>query len=242
MNCNQGFTPEDINLVKKLAAWVHKMYCHEAGGNLITREDLYHTGIIGLLDAMQHMNEAKNPEAYKAIRVKGQMMDLIRKQTLVSVPRAKWRMVKQVRQAAEALNKAGTRPTVKAICELVNAPAEVVEKALRTKLAVVPADGDCRNGDEGFPVGAILSDPSPDPEQALMKKELTQAVQYCLKAISNAVDRIILICRMEYDMRLKVLARVLGITIEGTRQKQLRAQEQMKNCLEEQGWTADSLE
>ncbi len=241
MSYEQDMTTKDINLVKKIAAWAYKTYWSENMKDQVSRSDLYHTGIIGLMEAKKQIDPSKNPEAYKATRIRGTIIDFIRKQTLVRVPKDQWRQVKAVRATKTEITAEGGAATDKEIAQRLGWPIETVQKAAAVRLSVVPA-GERTENNEDRPTGPVLTGTEPNPENALLRAELTTTIQNCLEAIKDRIERMILICRFQHGLELKILAKVMRFSIEGIRQKQLRAQSQMKDCLEAKGWAgADVL-
>ncbi len=240
MDTKTTITENEMNMVKKIAAWIYKTYWSDNMKDILTLNDLYHTGIIGLLEAKKKIDPEKNPEAYKATRIRGTIIDFIRKQTLIRVPKEKWQQAKAVRNAKHALAQSGQESNIEAVASYLGWPVEAVEKADAVKLSLVGTEDGSQKDDE-IPNGVILKDNAPNPEEHILRKDLAVGIQKCLETIKESLDRIILICRMQHALKLKALAQVMGLSIEGVRKKQQRAQTQMKNCLEVKGWSKDSL-
>lgn len=229
-------TDDDMALVKKIAAWTYKTYWADNLKDILTFHDLYHTGIVGLLEAKQKVDPSGNPAAYLATRVRGAMIDFIRKQGLVRVPKEKWQQAKTVRQAKEALRASGQACDTESLARHLEWPVEVVQKAGMPLLSVVSRDDSGRHKD-AWPAGCIIRDNGKTPEEQVLQKDLAAAVQQCLDAIKDHLDRMILISRLQHALKLKTLAQHLKLSIEGVRKKEQRAKEQMKHCLGARGWS-----
>lgn len=240
MDSKTTITPNEMDLVKKIAAWIYKTYWSDNMKDILTLNDLYHTGIIGLLEAKKKIDPEKNPDAYMAIRIRGTIIDFIRKQTLVRVPKEKWQQAKIVRKAKCELTESGQESNIEAIARHLGWPMEAVVKADAVKLSMVGTDDGSRKDDE-LPTGVILKEKGLNPEEHILRKDLAAGIQKCLESIKESLDRIILICRIQHPLKLKALAQVMCLSIEGVRKKQQRAQAQMRNCLEAKGWSKDSL-
>jgi len=240
MDSRNTITSEEMELVKKIAAWTYKKYWSDNMKDILTLNDLYHTGIIGLLEAKKKIDPDKNPEAYLATRVRGTIIDFIRKQTLIRVPKEKWQQVKAVRVARRALEDSGQESHINSIARHLGWPVEAVKKAEAVKLSVINTDESHRQED-GIPIGIVLIDKDLNPEEQVLRNDLAVIIQKCLETIKEKLDRIILISRIQHSLKLKVLAQSMRLSIEGVRKKENRAKEQMKKCLEAKGWSKDSL-
>lgn len=240
MEHNTTITPDEMALVKKIAGWTYKTYWSENMKDILTLNDLFHTGIIGLLEAKKKIDPEQNPDAYKATKIRGAIIDFIRNQTLVRVPKEKWQQAKAVRKARSELSESGREPDIETIARHLGWPVETVAKADAVKLSVVGSDDGSHKDDE-IPTGVVLKENSPNPEEHILREDLATSIQKCLETIKENLDRIILVCRIQHAMKLKTLAQVMCVSIESVRKKQQRAQEQMRNCLEAKGWSTDSL-
>jgi RNA polymerase sigma factor (sigma-70 family) len=233
----------EITMVRRIAVWAHKTYCGNDMKIIISIEDLFHTGIIGLLESRKGCDPERNPEAYAAIRVRGSILDALRNQLQVRMPKAQWREAGIVRKAADEIINSGGSATAEAIAHRLGWTVENVYKAQAVRLRLVQADPDQKDSERGkSPPGEILSDPSQAPEKSLLKDDLARAIEECLQRIINRFDRIILLCRLIHHLELKMLARVMKLSIEGVRQKEIRAKNQVKQCLESDGWTREDLQ
>ncbi len=74
----------ELKLIKHIAKKLFFRYPN----NQITVEDLYHYGVIGFLDAKKRFNEEKKIPwfSYASIRINGEIIDFLRKQTIVRLP------------------------------------------------------------------------------------------------------------------------------------------------------------
>lgn len=235
-----AITAAETALVRKIAAWAHKRYCPADAKELITREDLYHTGIIGLLEARKKIDPHQNAEAYVATRIKGAIIDFIRRQSLVRVPRNQWQRVKAVRQAKTELEAVGQEATPEQVAGRLGWPVEAVKKAESVSLCIVSTSED-PDPDTGGAGGTNLAAKDALPDKNLFREDLAAVMEKCLHTMLNRIERMVLVCRVQHGVGLKVLAKVMGFSMEGIRQKQIRAQNRVKECLEKHGYSDGCL-
>lgn len=117
---------EYIGLVKIVAGRMYNFY-----GSKVEYEDLIGFGIIGLIDSIERFDVNKNIkfETYAQIRIKGTIIDNIRK--LDWIPRSLRKKSKDIQNAIFHLeNKLGRNPTNEELSEHLGIPLEEVEACL----------------------------------------------------------------------------------------------------------------
>ena len=70
---------------------------------------------------------------------------------------------------------------------------------------------------------------------------LPQAVQHCLQAALEAVERQVLVLRMWEGNTLAEIGRIVGRPVQTVFNIELRSRRKMKDCLEGQGWELGDL-
>ncbi len=233
---------EDIRLVRKTARRV----CHQfyGGGDPVQEEELYHFGIVGLIEAKKKFAPEKGIpfNAFAVHRIKGAMIDYMRTAPVVRLPQKKQNLKRDLEQAKAELSRSGMRTGAGALAEKLGWAVEQVRQveAMQAKVVSISrgnSEGD--NSDEAQDFDLVAS--GAGPELQSMKKELGQVVQQCLEGIKDARDRFILVSRVFEESKLKELAVGLGCTIETVRLRQLKALDSMKRCLSSHGWDEDSV-
>lgn len=235
-------TEKDIRLVRKTARRV----CHQfyGGSDPAQEEELYHFGIVGLIEAKRKFEQGKGIpfQAFAVHRIKGAMIDYLRTAPVVRLPQKKQNLKRDLEQAKAELAQGGKRADDDALAEKLGWAVEQVRQveAMQAKVVSISrgkSEGDSADESQELDVPASGA----GPELQSMKKELGQVVQQCLDAIKDTRDRFILVSRVFEESKLKELAVGLGCTMETVRLRQLKALESMKRCLSSHGWDEDSV-
>ncbi len=237
-------TTEDERLVKRVVRKVCSQ--HYSGSARELEEDLHHYGLVGLIEAKKSFDQSKGiPFAAFAVhRIRGAMLDPMRKAPMIRLPQKKQDQRKLLEQARTDLRGKGLEESESNLCRQLGWSAEQVHRVRAMQPRVVslafPAhcNGDSPQGDEPE---QDLPAAGPGPEEHALKEELAMVVRQCLEKISTARDRLILIGRIYQERKLRELAVCLDCTVETVRLRQLKALESMKRCLISHGWDEDSI-
>ena len=92
-------THEETGLINRIVNEVYGLYCSVRNkSEQLTREDLLHYGIQGLLEARSRFDRSKNVPwlVYATYRVRGVMLDHIRKLPLVRLPYGRYKKLKEL--------------------------------------------------------------------------------------------------------------------------------------------------
>jgi RNA polymerase sigma factor FliA len=200
-----------LPLVKRV---VSRMDCKDPA---MDGEDLFSIGVMGLMEALERYDESKNIpfEAYATIRIKGAVMDELRRVGRVS--RDRMDRLNGYYRAKEDLEKQFLRsPMEKEIQERLGLDEKELEKIHETVhlLASVSLEATlCNDDGEGFALVDSLKDPSEKtPETSLLEEEekshLSQAV-----AMLDVREQTILQLYYVEELNLKEIAYVLEISI-----------------------------
>jgi RNA polymerase sigma factor for flagellar operon FliA len=182
---------------------------------VIDREDLVAHGVIGLIEAAEKFDAARDTSfasfAYR--RIRGAMLDSIR--ALSFSPRVVNERIRQYREVEEKLLSAGEDTTPECMAaELGLSVAQVHELTAHIALrSVVSLDRVLFSADgEELPVAEIVgSADSPDPERSVLESELQQALAAALEHVSPR-DRELLSLYYVEELTLKEIACVFGVT------------------------------
>ncbi len=209
---------------------------------LICLDDLKHAGVIGYLDASRRFDEKKGGEKhlFLGIRVRGAIIDWLRKQSIIHLPQEQYAKVKDLREAKNLLQKQGREAEPKELAEFLGWREDDVFRINALQPQVKSLDRKV-NTTEGE--GASLMDTLPGKEQQpldkVMEKEVAHLIQGCLKNLPTDEDRILLHARMREELKLRHLAVRFGCSPQAIHQRQKRVLAMMRQCLESQGWQYD---
>ena len=201
---------------------------------VIDREDLVACGVIGLLEAAEKYDPARESSfasfAYR--RIRGAMLDSIR--SLSFSPRAVNDRIRHFRAAEEKLLAAGEDITAEALATEMQLPvaevhALVAHMALRSVVSLdrvlFSADG------EELQVTQVVGSlDSPDPVRAVLESELMQALAAALGQLVPR-DREMLALYYVEELTLKEIACVFGVTEGRVSQLHSRAIESLRRNL-----------
>jgi len=233
-------TPKETSLIRGVASEVYSVYCPAGEAGEITRDDLYHYGIIGLLEAKQKYDGSKGVPwlAFAAFRVRGAMLDQFRKQPMIRLPQARQKKVKELKEARMDFLQNGIKPDAEMLAGRLEWSVEEVHKVSNLTPSLIPADADRREGEEGLKFGGVvLTGDGDDPETAAIRKEMAALVNRCLEALPTPQDRLIIVSRVLEGLKLREVAEMLGCSLENVRQWQKRVEKMMKVCMERHGWS-----
>lgn len=222
---------EDEALIRKIAGRLYKTYCPMAESGYFSKEDVYHYGVIGFMDAKKRFDPGKQVPfaAYAAIRIQGTIMDALRKAPQIRLPQEKQARVKQLLAAKNTLAEQGKAPDPDLLLPLLGWDADQLLEA--ESLLVSVQSSDHRLGPVREPVST-----RPDQEDRVLNKDLGRIMAKCLDGLDNPMERMILVARQLKGMTLKRLAEKCGCAMETVRQKELNAKAAMKECLQRHGW------
>ena len=136
-------TPEESALVQKIAK---KAYWEYLGGKTkgMSEKDLYSYGIIGLLYAKIRFDRSRKIPffAYAAIRIRGEIIDAIRKNPMIKVPQKPYEKVKVLRKAADELAESGQNADSKTLADKLDWTVSQVQtiQGLSRKVVLVDSE------------------------------------------------------------------------------------------------------
>jgi len=182
----------------------------------IDREDLEHQGILGLLAALDNFDPAKQVkfETYASIRIRGAIIDYLRKQDLLSRPLRK--RAGEIEQAAEEFTKRqGRVPTVSDLAEHMGSSEDEISDSLwkSSHSFIISLERELYEDDEGSgsTVGENLALPLPGPHDEAEKQNLLETMARAIEELPDKERRIISLYYND-ELTLKEIGAVLGIS------------------------------
>lgn len=228
---------EEMALIHKIANNVFATFFGNMNHKPMTKEDLQHHGIIGLLDAKQRYEKSKGASwlTYAAYRIRGEMISQIRVQPIIRLPQAQQQKVKELKAAQQNLTKNGKQVSVENLADELNWSVEKIGKVAVLPVSLQEATTTDERADENESPVFIVADNGPNSEMHMLRKELANQVQKCLKGLRKSEDRLILLARYVEEKTLQQIADMLNCSNEKIRLRQKSGEEWMKKCLQQYG-------
>ncbi len=182
----------------------------------IDREDLEHQGVLGLLAALDNFKTEKGVkfETYASIRIRGAIIDYLRKQDLLSRPLRK--RAGEIEQAAEEFaKKMGRAPTVCDLAEQMGTTEDEIAESLwkSSHSFIISLERELYEDEEGSgsTVGENLALPVLGPHDEAEKQDLLECMARAIDDLPEKERQIIALYYHE-ELTLKEIGSVLGIS------------------------------
>jgi RNA polymerase sigma factor for flagellar operon FliA len=179
-------------------------------------EDLYSSGLVGLLDAVRHYdpNGGSTFESYARVRIRGSVFDELRR--LDWVPRSVHDKARRVQEVMNELEqKTGQVPSEKEMAEALElTPEEYQHLIEEIRPATFVSLDSVRSGDEESeaPRHEIVSDESQEsPGEVAARRELARIIADRLEQLPEMQRKVLALYYFE-DLRLREIAEVFGVT------------------------------
>ncbi len=214
---------EYLDLVNKIVNIQMRLY-HTFNPDL--KDEFYSIGVLGLIDAVQKYDHTKNVkfETYASFRVKGAIIDHIRKQDIVSRGlREKEKAIKNARE--NLINRNQSEPTEAEIAEELNISPDEYHKTMSQI-----ARADLLSFEEMIDNGIGVKQESESVEERIEEQELQK---YLALAIKELPEREQYVISMYYkdELRLKDIGRALKISESRVSQLLKKAVESLREYL-----------
>ena len=199
----------------------------------VDADDLYQIGMLGLMDAVERYEDSRAVSftAYVRMRVKGAILDEMRKQDWV--PRSVRDRASAIDGARRALaEELGRPPTHAELAAHMEISEERLEELLRTADVRVLVSTEEGGGDDSTSIGDRLTDDADDLGDSLERRSRAGLVR---KAIKDLPERDQLLVELYYyrDLNFKEIAEVLGVTESRVSQLHSRVRRRMRENLDE---------
>lgn len=218
-----------IDLVKIVSGRMYNYY-----GSKIEYEDLLGYGVLGLIDSIEKYDIKKNIkfETYAQIRIKGAIIDSIRK--LDWIPRSLRKKSKDVQNAINQLeNKLGRDPSNEEIAKFLNISVKELENILcDTSTFNVASLEDLILSNEDF--SASFQQENTRPEEICENKELKEILVESLNSL-NENERLVITLYYYEDLTYKEIGHVLDLSESRISQIHSKAILKIKNYLKKKG-------
>lgn len=182
----------------------------------IDREDLEHQGTLGLLAALDNFDKEKNVkfETYASIRIRGAMIDYLRKQDLLSRPLRK-RAAEIERASEEYSKRMGKVPSVSDLAEQMGSTVDEISDSLwkSSHSFIISLEREIYEDEEGASstVADSLAISVPGPHDEAEKTNLLECMAKAIEELPDKERQIIALYYYE-ELTLKEIGAVLGIS------------------------------
>ncbi|MFQ5859080.1 MAG: sigma-70 family RNA polymerase sigma factor [Anaerolineae bacterium] len=178
-------------------------------------EDLISHGIVGLVQAVDRFEPGRGVPfgAYAVIRIKGQILDTLRRLDLV--PRSARQRAREIEVAIRELRqKFGRNPTDEEIADRLGISADAVRTNLQNATCfLVSLDYELfQGGGVGVPLREVLEDEgTPTPVEHLEDVDVREHLRSALHELTER-ERLVLSLYHEQELTMKEVGRVLGVS------------------------------
>ncbi|TFZ39938.1 FliA/WhiG family RNA polymerase sigma factor [Soehngenia longivitae] len=215
---SQTYLNNKDDLIIKYIPLVNKIVSRiEINDNALDYEDLVSVGIIGLMDAIDKFDNTKNVpfEAYATIRIRGAIIDELRKSGKVS--RDRIYKLNEYYAAKEKLEKELNRtPEEQEIIKELNLETKELSKIYETLhyLSNVSLESVIytKSGEEFNFIDTLKDDKEKSPEEKYIDKERKKELKKAIEKLNEREQQILSLYYVE-ELTLKEIAYVLDISI-----------------------------
>ncbi len=202
------------------------------GDSFCDMEDIVNEGLIALMDAVQKFDLSKNVkfETYASIRIRGAMIDYIRKQDCF--PRRLKKLAREISEADEALcRRLGREPTNGELAEFLNVDEAEYGKMLAETYSMNMLSFEeivYEKGAENLTLR--MSGGDPGPEQAVAEKELRSVLAENIGRLDEK-EKIVISLYYKEELKIKEISAVLGISDSRVSQIHSSALRKLRNSV-----------
>lgn len=227
---NEKLIMRHLPLVKRVVSRMDRGYDYDL-------DDLVSIGVIGLMDAIKKFDKGKNVpfEAYASLRIKGAVLDEMRRSGPVSRDRM-GKLNKYYSAKEELTNRNLKTPSEEEICEELGIDASDLSKIHETvhHLSNVSLESTIFTGESSdvYLKDMIEDDSSQSPEDIILKNERKRMLK---AAIGKLKEREQIILNLYYieELPLKDIAYILDISTPRVSQIHGKTLIKLKELLEE---------
>jgi RNA polymerase sigma factor for flagellar operon FliA len=175
----------------------------------VQADDLIQAGLIGLLEAARHFDATQGAsfETYAGIRVRGAMLDEIRRYDWV--PRSVHRKARAIAEAMRNIEqKQGRDAEDREVAQVLGMNINEYHQALQDASAGRLFSLD---GEEGEGLGESLADDHAGPEERMADHDLKRVLTQRIATLPER-ERLVLSLYYDEELNLKEIGEVLGVS------------------------------
>ncbi len=210
-----------VSIVKRLMPQ-YKSYCDT--------NDLISDGVLGLIDAVEKYDRSFDTkfQTYAAIRIKGAVLDHLRKQDWASTTLRK-KLTSIQKAYADLETECGRQPNEKEVAEKLNMSERDVIEALQTSqmFNIISFESLLYEKESSDYSGGAKSDPYSDIE----KSETLALMRDALDALPEK-ERMVIVLHYYEGLNMKSIAKILGVSESRVSQVHSKALLKMRKAME----------
>lgn len=198
-------------------------------------DDIVNEGLIAMLDAVEKFNPEKKVkfETYASIKVRGAMIDYIRKQDCF--PRRLKRIAKNMNEAENTLShELGRNPTDQELADYLDVSLTDYEKMQAETCALNMLSFEeiiYEKGSENIEL-SLTGDPIRGPEQVVAEKELQDVLADDIELL-NEKEQMVISLYYKEQLKIKEISNIMGISDSRVSQIHSNALRKLKKHLTE---------
>jgi RNA polymerase sigma factor for flagellar operon FliA len=212
---NPEFEKQVLNNLYIVKIIASQLYARIPSG--IELEDLVHTGVLGLIDAVGRYDSSKGSrfDTYASLRIRGAILDELRNLDWAS--RSLRQMIKEVENAYEALEmKLGRPPQEDEVANSLNMPLLKFHKLLNKSRGVgigvfrMPAQDEVNITDEEM-LSYYMEGQSTSPVLMIEKNEMKEMIADFIKGLPQKEQLVLSLYYLD-DLNLKEVGKIMNLT------------------------------
>ena len=218
-----------IPKVEKIAKQIYYKYACAAYG--IEVEDLEQEGFKGLCDAYKKYEPDKNRKfwPYAKIRVKGDMIDFLRKSQVINAPQPKKEKLKELKQETIKLAKElGRQPNDEDLSNVLGCSIAEIHKIKQNDILIESID--------------VEHAESINIHDEYMKEIIYQNMDECIESLSSKEDKLLLMQRVIEKIPLKKLAICFRVSHQTISRREEDLLLQLRDCMNKKDSTIDDIQ
>lgn len=219
-----------IGLVRIVAGRMYNFY-----GTKIDFDDLLGYGVLGLMDSIEKFDITKNVkfETYAQIRIRGEIIDNIRKQDWI--PRTLRKRSREIQEIVFKLeNELGRKPNKDEVAEELEITIKELEENLSDMSTFNVSSLEDLLAAQGDYAMGVTDNAIKTPEEAYVKKDIENILKESIDELEER-ERIIISLYYYEDLTYKEIGEVLELSESRISQIHSKSIIDIKNSLKKQG-------
>jgi len=221
---------DHLSLVKAIAIRVHEnLPVH------VELDDLVHAGVMGLFDAVEKFDAAKNVEfrSYAKHRIKGAILDSLRQLDWAS--RDMRKRQKQIDSVTRGLaNKLGRTPSESEVAQEMGVGMERWQRMVSELRTIGLVSGSAHHEDERDRIQEFADIPELQPDQVCARRQLQSTLARAMEHLPVRYQKVVFLYYTN-ELTMKEIGEILGVNESRVSQIHKVALKRMATALQGEG-------